>query len=266
MGVRVPAGVRDQHHEYFQYLTSVQRMDELDLDRYDVVVASQPPTYLAAHDHVVAVFYHQARVFYDLSDTVVQSGVVHPEVHEHAVREIRRLDRSRVGRVHTWLAGSDEVAGRLARYWGIVDNVRPDMDLAREETFGPVLSIIPVDDVEEALRVANDSDYGLAGSVFGRDKATVRRVVEQFSTGAISVNDALVTALLPSLPFGGVRSSGFGRLHGDAGIREFAVPKAVATDRFPWLPGLTGSMFGSIRPSAAQVATVLRLVWGRTPR
>src|SRR5690606_14095901 len=111
----------------------------------------------------------------------------------------------------------------------IVDGVAPDMALAREETFGPVLSIMPVADLDEAVRVANDCDYGLAGSVFGRDRRTVEDVVDRFSTGAVTVNDALVTALLPGLPFGGVRSSGFGRLHGDAGIREFSVPKAVAT-------------------------------------
>ncbi len=145
----------------------------------------------------------------------------------------------------------------------IVDGVRPDMALAREETFGPVLSIIPVDDVDEAVRVANDCDYGLAGSVFGRDRRLVDDVVEQFATGAISINDALATALLPGLPFGGVRSSGFGRLHGDAGIREFAVPKAVAASRFAVVPGLTGSMFGSVRPSATAVSRVMRVLWGR---
>src|SRR3546814_13005334 len=96
------------------------------------------------------------------------------------------------------------------------------MALAREETFGPVLSIIPVDDVDDAVRVANDCDYGLAGSVLGRDRRVVDDVVERFATGPISINDALATALLPGLPFGGVRSSGFGRPHGDAGIREFA--------------------------------------------
>jgi len=148
----------------------------------------------------------------------------------------------------------------------IVDGVRPDMALAREETFGPVLSIIPVDDVDEAVRVANDCDYGLAGSVFGRDRAAVEDIVDRFSTGAVSVNDALVTALLPGLPFGGVRSSGFGRLHGDAGIREFAVPKAVADNRFGVLPGLTASMFGSFRPSPSQLAAALRMLWGRAGR
>lgn len=145
----------------------------------------------------------------------------------------------------------------------IVDGVCPDMALAREETFGPVLSIIPVDDVEAAVRVANDCDYGLAGSVFGRDRAEVVDIVDRFSTGAVSINDALVTALLPGLPFGGVRSSGFGRLHGDAGIREFAVPKAVADSRLAVLPGLTASMFGPLRPSAAHLAAALRVLWGR---
>lgn len=148
----------------------------------------------------------------------------------------------------------------------IVDDVRPDMALAREETFGPVLSIMPVDDIDDAVRVANDCDYGLAGSVFGRDRRVVDDVVERFATGAISINDALATALLPGLPFGGVRSSGFGRLHGDAGIREFAVAKAVASSRLSVVPGLTGSMFGSIRPTAGQVGTVLRVLWGRGSR
>lgn len=148
----------------------------------------------------------------------------------------------------------------------IVDGVRPDMALAREETFGPVLSIIPVEDVDEAVRVANDCDYGLAGSVFGRDRVAVADIVDRFSTGAVSINDALVTALLPGLPFGGVRSSGFGRLHGDAGIREFAVPKAVAESRVAMIPGLAASMFGSFRPSAAQLATGLRVLWGRGGR
>ncbi len=80
----------------------------------------------------------------------------------------------------------------------IVDDVRPDMALAREETFGPVLSIMPVDDVDDAVRVANDCDYGLAGSVFGRDRRVVDDVVERFATGAISINDALGGSAAPA--------------------------------------------------------------------
>lgn len=65
----------------------------------------------------------------------------------------------------------------------IVDRVRADMALAREETFGPVVSIIPIHDIDEAVRVVNDCSYGLAGSVFGRDRAAVADVVDRFSTG-----------------------------------------------------------------------------------
>lgn len=145
----------------------------------------------------------------------------------------------------------------------IVDRVRPDMDLARTETFGPVLSIMPVADVEEAVETANDCAFGLAGSVFGRDRSKTDAIVEGLSTGAISVNDALATAAIPALPFGGVRESGFGRLHGDAGILEFAVPTAVATDRLPGLPPVASMLFGNWRPRPVQIGRVARLLWDR---
>jgi glycosyltransferase involved in cell wall biosynthesis len=124
-GIRVPEGVRSQHPEYFQYLEAVERLDALDLSAHDVVVASQPPSFLARHDRVVAVFYHQARRFYDLAETAVESELVHPDVHHAAVEEVRRLDRSRIGGVRTWLAGSREVAGRLRDHWGVEESVRP---------------------------------------------------------------------------------------------------------------------------------------------
>lgn len=124
-GIPVRAGVRNQHHEYFQYLDAVERLDAVDLTPYDVVVSTQPPSYLAAHDRVVAIFFHQARRFYDLAETAVASGLVHRDVHAAAVAEIRRLDRSRIAGVRTWLAGSDHVADRLRRFWGVTDDVRP---------------------------------------------------------------------------------------------------------------------------------------------
>lgn len=145
----------------------------------------------------------------------------------------------------------------------IVDRVRADMDLARAETFGPVLSIMPVADVDEAVETANACDFGLAGSVFGRDRAETEAIVEALSTGAISVNDALATAAIPALPFGGVRESGFGRLHGDAGILEFSVPTAIATDRLPGLPPVASMLFGNWRPRPSQIGRLARLVWDR---
>jgi glycosyltransferase involved in cell wall biosynthesis len=118
-GVRIDDGTRDWHDEYFLYLAATQRLDRLDLSGFDVVVTSQPPSYLVRHPRVVALTYHQARVFYDLADEFTAAGYTRPEVHAAAVEQVRALDRSRVGGVHTWLAGSDVVADRLRRWWEI---------------------------------------------------------------------------------------------------------------------------------------------------
>ena len=146
----------------------------------------------------------------------------------------------------------------------VVDGVTPDMDLARYETFGPVLAIMPVADLDEAIQVANSSDFGLAGCVFGRESDVVERVLNEVSTGAMSVNDAATTVALPALPFGGVRHSGFGRLHGDAGMHEFSVTKSIATNRISWMPPLAASLAGPRTPSPARVAKAIRLLWGRS--
>ncbi|HEU5082286.1 MAG TPA: glycosyltransferase family 4 protein [Acidimicrobiales bacterium] len=118
-GIPLDDGTRDWHDEYFLYLTALERLDRLDLSGFDVVVASQPPSYLARHPSVVALTYHQARVFYDLADEFVAAGFARPRVHEAAVAQVRAVDGDRVGDVRTWLTGSEEVAARLARYWGI---------------------------------------------------------------------------------------------------------------------------------------------------
>ncbi len=134
-------GIRDAHDEYFAHLAAVERMDRLDLADHDVVVATQPPTQLVRHPAVVALTYHQARVFYDLADDFTASGFVDPEFHAAAIEEVRALDRARIGSVHTWVAGSDEVAERLRTFWDVEDVVPLR---ARAET-------PPVDDALDAF-------------------------------------------------------------------------------------------------------------------
>ncbi|MFF3085146.1 aldehyde dehydrogenase family protein [Streptomyces nojiriensis] len=112
----------------------------------------------------------------------------------------------------------------------VLADVPEDSAAVREETFGPVLVVNRVADAEEGVARANDSAYGLGGAVFARRDA--RRLAERMRTGMVSVNDVLSFPAVPALPFGGRGASGFGRIHGPDGLREFTVPKAVTRKLF----------------------------------
>jgi aldehyde dehydrogenase (NAD+) len=102
-----------------------------------------------------------------------------------------------------------------------VDN---SMTIAQEEIFGPVLSIIPYADEEDAVRIANDTIYGLAGAVWSADEERALRVARRIKTGQVEVNGA---AFNPLAPFGGYKQSGHGRELGRFAIEEFLQPKAL---------------------------------------
>ncbi len=104
-------------------------------------------------------------------------------------------------------------------------NVRNDMAVAREEIFGPVLSVIPFETEDEAIRIANDSDYGLAGCVYTTDVSRAFRVARAIHSGSIGVNGFAST---PNAPFGGVKRSGLGREGGWATIEAFTELKTVS--------------------------------------
>ena len=103
-------------------------------------------------------------------------------------------------------------------------NVRNDMTIAREEIFGPVLSILPYEDEEDAIRIANDTPYGLAGYVSSGNLERARRVAARIRAGQISLNGARPDF---SAPFGGYKQSGNGREWGEFGFEEFLETKAV---------------------------------------
>jgi aldehyde dehydrogenase (NAD+) len=105
----------------------------------------------------------------------------------------------------------------------LFSNVRNDMTIAREEIFGPVITIIPYEDEEDAIRIANDTDYGLSAVVFG-DAESVKRVAPRLRAGMVYVNGGQPD---PNLPFGGYKQSGNGREHGKFGLAEFLEVKSV---------------------------------------
>jgi acyl-CoA reductase-like NAD-dependent aldehyde dehydrogenase len=144
----------------------------------------------------------------------------------------------------------------------VLVDVPVDALILREETFGPTLPIVRVRDADEAVRLANDTRYGLGSVVFAKRRG--REIARRLNAGMTSVNAVIAYAAIPSLPFGGVGDSGFGRIHGDDGLREFSRAKATTVVRFP----LPVDLLSFDRPEAAvrAVKAITRLRHGRGRR
>jgi succinate-semialdehyde dehydrogenase/glutarate-semialdehyde dehydrogenase len=124
----------------------------------------------------------------------------------------------------------------------LITDLTPAMKLMQEETFGPVLPVIPFGADEEVVRMANDSIFGLAASVFTRNTRRGEAIASRLNAGAVLVNDVLTCFAVPEAPHGGVRASGIGRTHGLIGLYEMVRPKYIASDILPkmkkvwWFP------------------------------
>jgi aldehyde dehydrogenase (NAD+) len=108
----------------------------------------------------------------------------------------------------------------------VFSDVKPEMSIAREEIFGPVLCVIPFDDEADAIRIANDSIYGLGGGVWSADPERAKRVARRLRTGQVDINGG---AYNPLAPFGGYKQSGIGREGGRHGLEEYLEVKALQT-------------------------------------
>jgi succinate-semialdehyde dehydrogenase/glutarate-semialdehyde dehydrogenase len=115
----------------------------------------------------------------------------------------------------------------------VLADVNHEMQMMREETFGPVLPIMPFDTDEEAVRLANDSQYGLAASVWTRDRAHGEALARQIQAGTVMVNDMVSCFGISEAPHGGVKNSGIGRTHGRFGLEEMVWVKYLDSDRLP---------------------------------
>ena len=112
----------------------------------------------------------------------------------------------------------------------VLTNVDHSMRIMREETFGPVLPIMSVASVDEAILLANDSEYGLTASGWTRDPTTARKLQDRLGAGVVTINDCVSSYGEPTAPWGGVKKSGLGRTHGRAGLREMVQVKYVSED------------------------------------
>jgi acyl-CoA reductase-like NAD-dependent aldehyde dehydrogenase len=114
----------------------------------------------------------------------------------------------------------------------VLTNVKPNTPFAREETFGPVVSVIEVENEEEAVRAANETAYGLSAGVITRDFVKGLAVAERIETGIVHINDQSVHDE-PQVPFGGVKDSGWGRFGGRAALEEFTELRWISIQRTP---------------------------------
>jgi acyl-CoA reductase-like NAD-dependent aldehyde dehydrogenase len=115
----------------------------------------------------------------------------------------------------------------------VIADVDHSMKVMREETFGPVIPVMKVRDVEEAIELANDSPYGLGSSVFAGDAAEGERIARRIEAGHCNVNDVLINYNILGLPMGGWKNSGIGVRHGAQGIRRFCHTEALTIPRLP---------------------------------
>jgi acyl-CoA reductase-like NAD-dependent aldehyde dehydrogenase len=141
----------------------------------------------------------------------------------------------------------------------VIADVPEESTAVTEETFGPLLVVNRVPDVEEAVRRANATGYGLGATVFSEKHGD--EIAARLRCGMVSVNGVISFAGIPSLPFGGVGESGFGRIHGEDGLREFTRTQAVARQRFPLPIAVT-----SFKRTARGMSTLLGLVRARHGR
>jgi acyl-CoA reductase-like NAD-dependent aldehyde dehydrogenase len=150
------------------------------------------------------------------------------------------------------LGGLERIRGRYIDPIILVDCAESSA-VVQEETFGPVVTVRTVPDVGEAIRLANAGPFGLGAAVFSKHRG--ERIAAQLRCGMVSINSVIAFVSIPALPFGGVRSSGYGRIHGDEGLREFSVTKAVAAKRYD-VPGMNAMRLD--RPAVTM--RVLRLM------
>jgi acyl-CoA reductase-like NAD-dependent aldehyde dehydrogenase len=146
----------------------------------------------------------------------------------------------------------------------VLVDVDHDMTCMREETFGPTLPIMKVADTEEALRLSNDSPYGLQASVWTRDVAKGERIARRIEAGAVTVNDAQINYVALELPMGGWKSSGLGSRHGADGIRKYTKKQSLVVTRFAPKRDIHMLPYSSRRSKL--IGGLIKLVYGRGKR
>ncbi len=186
----------------------------------------------SVHDRVVELFAEATRNVKvgDPTDDATEVGpMVHPRQRERVLDYVEKgRDEGAAVVVGGGVPDDDRLADGAYVLPTVFDEVRPDMTIAREEIFGPVVSVIPFDSEDEALRIANATPYGLSGSIWTRDIGKAIRVAKGLESGVISINSN--SSVHTEAPFGGYKMSGIGRELGMAALDLYTEVKNVFVD------------------------------------
>jgi acyl-CoA reductase-like NAD-dependent aldehyde dehydrogenase len=159
---------------------------------------------------------------------------VGPMISERQLAIVERHIADATERGAKVLTGGRRPAGLTGPFYlpTVLTDVTPDMVIMREETFGPVMPITVVGDDEEAICLANDLPFGLDAYVFSRDRKHAEAIARRLEAGTVMINDLIASYAAPETPWGGVKQSGIGRVHGGAqGIREFCQERHIMAER-----------------------------------
>src|SRR2546423_2196906 len=171
-----------------------------------------------------------------------------PMIHDRQLRTVEQHVEDARAQGSRVLTGGKRLPSLGPNFYSptVLADVTHQMLVMREETFGPVLPIMPFDSDDEAIRLANDSEYGLAASVWTRDRSRGEKIARQIKAGMVMVNDAISCYGISEAPHGGIKASGIGRTHGKLGLEEMVRAKYLDVDllriKKPWWYGYGAQM------------------------
>ncbi len=158
------------------------------------------------------------------------STAIGPLIDEAAIRRVTGLVEDAVAKGATPLSGGQPDGPCFPPT--VLSGVRPDMRIYSEESFGPLLAIVAADGPDDAVRIANDSEYGLSAAVFSENVPAALELAQRIESGICHINDTTVHDE-PQMPFGGVKASGFGRFGGRAALEEFTELRWITLQELP---------------------------------
>jgi succinate-semialdehyde dehydrogenase/glutarate-semialdehyde dehydrogenase len=187
-----------------------------------------------------------------------------PLIHDRQLRTVEDHVHDAVAKGARLLAGGHRLTELGPNFYAptLLADVRHDMRIMQEETFGPALPVAPFDTDDEAVRLANDSEFGLAASVWTTNRKRGQALAAHIKAGTVMVNDAITGFGISEAPHGGFKQSGIGRTHGKLGLAEMVQVKYVDVDLLPRVPKVWWYGYG--KTFQHQMSGFIDMLFGRS--